>query len=41
MGSAEVVYKRRADAVKSFKEFQGANLDGRPMDIKFALDVVS
>ena len=41
LGSADVVFKRKLDAVNAFKEYRGVNLDGNKMDIMFALDEVS
>lgn len=34
LGSAEVVFERRADAIAAQKKYHNLNLDGRPMDIK-------
>ena len=33
LGTAEVVYERRVDAVAAKQKYHGLNLDGRPMDI--------
>ncbi|CAM4757022.1 unnamed protein product [Rotaria magnacalcarata] len=40
LGTAEVVYERRVDAVSAQQKYNGLNLDGRPMDLKLvgALD---
>jgi len=34
LGTAEVVYERRVDAVNAQKKYNTLNLDGRPMDIR-------